>query len=67
MHSFYPPSRDEIDNLINVKLVSEAFGCAIVDTNSSKFVCSQTWLDEYIETWINKVNKLILVNVSKGT
>ena len=33
-----------------MKLIGETFGCAILDTGCSTSVCSQIWLDEYLET-----------------
>ena len=45
------------ENRANIKLVGEAFGCAILDTGCSKSVCSQIWLDEYLETISNEEKK----------
>ena len=32
------------------KLISETFGCAVLDTGCSKSCCSEVWLKEYVET-----------------
>ena len=43
--------KNENDNEKTVsKLISETFGCAVLDTGCSKSCCAQIWLDEYVET-----------------
>ena len=46
-------------------MISETFGCAILDTGCSKSVCSRCWLNEFIETLSEKEKEKVLYSPSK--
>ena len=56
-------SDDEKGEMKN-KLLGETFGCAILDTGCSKSVCSEIWLEEYIQTLEEKVKENIKYETS---
>ena len=46
-------------------MISETFGCAVLDTGCTKSCCSQIWLEEYIETLTEEEKAKVTYSSSK--
>ena len=57
-------NKNENGKTVN-KLISETFGCAVLDTGCTRSCCSDIWLSEYIETLTEKEKEKLDYSDSK--